>query len=300
MTDAYRDYLATINQRFEALFSEIKTVHNYENGPEFETALCAAFRAILPQKYGVCCGYVFTVDGREIGDDIIIYDQQKFPVLRFLNTNDYTKRQHIPVEAVVAYIEAKNTIIMKDGENNSLSRAIKQSTDIKRLGRQEIPINPFHEYGVTLGKHLQIDTYLGHPQINNPFFTCIFARGVREKKGGKLLDNEKITELLMKRKNVSSEGETPDLVVLNSDVFLYPVVNGTFVSPFYRKDLEGSKLFIQREIGCAWGLAIALMFDAFSKIHLSGMDWTGIFSNALNMNQVDDIELKLVSPENHS
>ena len=46
--------------------------------------------------------------GNTAGDDIITYDQELYPTLRFLDSdNQYAQKEQIPVEVVYAYIEAK-------------------------------------------------------------------------------------------------------------------------------------------------------------------------------------------------
>ena len=119
MAFAYSDYLATISKKFCSLFDEIRTDYNFDYGDEFEIAICKALRVILPNKYGICRGSVFTLDNKTIGDDIIIFDQWAYPVLRLLEDNDYAQKQHIPIEAVITYIEAKNTVVLEDGHGNS-------------------------------------------------------------------------------------------------------------------------------------------------------------------------------------
>ena len=81
---AYGDYLQTISVKFENLFQDISVQHNFDYGPEFEIALCKALRIILPAKFGICRGFAVTLDGDIAGDDIIIFDNERFPTLRLL------------------------------------------------------------------------------------------------------------------------------------------------------------------------------------------------------------------------
>jgi len=71
---AYGDYLKTISTKFENLIAEISTGYNFDYGEEFEIALCKVFRVLLPSKFGICRGFVVTADGKQAGDDIIIFD----------------------------------------------------------------------------------------------------------------------------------------------------------------------------------------------------------------------------------
>src|SRR6266496_3746 len=106
---AYGNYIQTISSKFNELISEISAEHNFEYGPEFEIALCKVLRILLPLKYGVCRGYATSFDGKVAGDDIIIFDQERFPTLRLLEDNTFAQKQHIPIEAIYVYIEAKHT-----------------------------------------------------------------------------------------------------------------------------------------------------------------------------------------------
>ena len=54
-------------------------------------------RIFLPSKYGVCRGFVVNRHGDKAGDDIIIYDQEKFPTLRLLPKDDFSLKEEIPI-----------------------------------------------------------------------------------------------------------------------------------------------------------------------------------------------------------
>ena len=84
MSHTYSNYLMTIGKKFTALIDEIKGEYNFDLGHEFEIAICKALRIILPSRYGVCRGSVFTIDNRSTGDDIIIFDQWRFPCCDYL------------------------------------------------------------------------------------------------------------------------------------------------------------------------------------------------------------------------
>lgn len=59
-------------------------------------------------KYGICRGFVVDRHGNTAGDDIITYDQELYPTLRFFDSdNQFAQKEQIPVEVVYAYIEAK-------------------------------------------------------------------------------------------------------------------------------------------------------------------------------------------------
>ena len=59
----YRGYLKKMSERFEAEFKRIAAHYNFDHGPEFEIALCEVLRLVLPQKFGICRGFVVPADG---------------------------------------------------------------------------------------------------------------------------------------------------------------------------------------------------------------------------------------------
>ena len=75
----YDGFVATIGKQFSAYLRQIATEHNFEHGPEFEIAICKTLRLALPSKYGVCRGYIVAPNGDKAGDDIIIYNHERFP-----------------------------------------------------------------------------------------------------------------------------------------------------------------------------------------------------------------------------
>lgn len=290
MADVYKDYLRTIGNKFESLFGEIKTDYGFDAGDEFEIALCKALKFILPEQYGVCRGTVFTIDGRTCGDDVILFDKQKFPTLRLLEDNQYAQKQHIPIEAVVAYIEAKNTIVLEDGHSNSLDKAISQCTAIKKLGRKNYPLALHHDgvfddepwYIQMTRKNSDGSTNTKYPLIRNPFYTCIFARGVREKPNTEILESKKARELLSGR-HLVSEGKCPDLIIFDHNLMAIPFVEGGFASSFYMELPKAStfQLFIKDRL--SWGIGISLMFNAFENIRLGAIDWKEVTVRVLEL-----------------
>ncbi len=60
---AYGDFLKTISERFEALYSEIEVGYNYDYGPEFEIAICKLLRMLLPSRFGICRGFAVSLNG---------------------------------------------------------------------------------------------------------------------------------------------------------------------------------------------------------------------------------------------
>lgn len=281
MNTAYSDYLKTISQKFISLFDEIKADYNFDYGDEFEIAICKALRIILPTKYGICRGTVFTIDNKTIGDDIIIFDQWAYPVLRLLDDNNYAQKQRIPIEAVITYIEAKNTVVLEDGHGNSIKKAVEQAIAIKRIGRKEMRINPFiGEIDDKTLDFLNMSKPDGYPQIDNPLYTCIFTRGVRLKPNSDLLDSKSINEVLGGM-HLTHAGHCADLLVLHKDIVIFPVINDTFFSPFWILG-KTTNYQIHYKEDLAWGIGITLLFMAFEDIRLGRIKWKDVFAQMLH------------------
>jgi hypothetical protein len=183
-TMLYNDYLKTVARRFENLFSEISAEYNFEYGTEFEIILCRALRAILPQKYGVCRGFVVSENNQIAGDDIIIYDQEIFPSLRVLYSNNYEFKSSIPIEAVYAYIEAKYTIGINGNDGQSLNKALSQVSKVKQVINQRKKRLPIQLDAYTsLPKEFYLNRGDEWPDTDNCAYGAVFALGVRERKG---------------------------------------------------------------------------------------------------------------------
>src|SRR4051812_22586008 len=102
---AYTDYLVKFAENFEARYAAIAAKYNFDLGDEFEIAFCETMRTVLPGRFGICRGFLVNRKEESAGDDIIIFDRDQFPTLRMLPQNDYSRKEHVPVEATCAYIE---------------------------------------------------------------------------------------------------------------------------------------------------------------------------------------------------
>ena len=132
----YDDFVINLSTKIQNRLSEISVGYNFDYGDEFEIAICELLRNFLPNKYGVCLGFVVDKRGTKYGDDIIIYDQDRFPTLRQLTKEDFSQKQIIPIEAVYCYIEAKYTLDISISQNTNLRKAIEQVMQKPRLAKQ--------------------------------------------------------------------------------------------------------------------------------------------------------------------
>jgi hypothetical protein len=168
----YRDWLGSMARRFQARFDEILTGHNFDYGPEFEIALCQVLEKILPKRAGICRGYIVSQDDQMVGDDIIIFDANRFPVLRSLG-NDLSQKEQVPAEAVLAYIEAKHTLYLYGDGGQSLTKAMAQTMAIKQIVRTPLEHRNMIP-GLDLGPQVKRPPTL--PDIKNPWYTAIWSR----------------------------------------------------------------------------------------------------------------------------
>lgn len=171
-TAPYNDWIGQLAERFQSKFDGIRTVHNFDYGDEFEIALCEVLRSILPRRASVCRGFIVAQDGTLAGDDIIIFDSARFPALRAIG-EDLSRKEQVPAEAVLAYIEAKHTLYVHGNSGQSLEKATAQTAAVKSLTRT--PLEHRHIIsGLDLGA--QVNAPKTYPNIKNPWYTAIWSR----------------------------------------------------------------------------------------------------------------------------
>lgn len=170
----YGDWLSSVTKQFQDAFNQIESEHNFELGQEFEVAICNVLRVLLPKRYGVCRGFVVARDGSTAGDDIIVFEADRYPVLRSIG-EDLSRKQRVPADAVLAYIEAKHTLRIQGTGPQSLYKAATQTNAVKELTRQKLePRYRFNYFD--LGPQVQPAT--GMPKFCNPWYTAIWCRRV--------------------------------------------------------------------------------------------------------------------------
>ena len=281
----YNDFVAKINIRVEAILNEIETIYNFDVGDEFEIGICKLLKTFLPEKYGVCRGHIITRDGAQAGDDIIIYDKHRFPILRMLNEDSLWRKQFIPVEAVYAYIEAKNTLHvegdMSDGQ--SLMKAVNQVHLAKSLARSPKHIGDIDRY-VKFNSASQGS--LGWPKVRNPMYGCILARNIKLNRSSReqLADPTPLHLQCNPRTDSNSplyvsDLNFPDLIIGGKDHVVVPAIGGSFTSPFLVKG-ESSMNHIPNIQGKAFGIGLSTIIYALNAIDLKDMYWPAIIANA--------------------
>ena len=179
----YNKYLEEVATKFNTHLREIAVEHNFEHGDEFEIAICKTLDRALPSRYAVCRGYLVDIDSDDVGDDIIIYDHERFPALRLVDDAGWTQLQRIPIEAAYAYIEAKNSLTLTDvgSTKATFPKAVKQVQDAKSLVAKREPIDISKAIVPNINMRHLLPVKRQHwTDVLNPFFTGIIARHVRK------------------------------------------------------------------------------------------------------------------------
>jgi hypothetical protein len=267
--------VVNVSRGFEAALSLILVVHNFDYGDEFEVALCQILRSILPMKYGICRGHVVAINGEKAGDDIIIFDRMKFPTVRSLAGEDYSRKEQVPIEAVYAYVEAKHTLQVLGNRESSLQHAMDQVCRVKALCHQRASVS------VATSEWQGSPNYW--PPIRNPPYGVIVSRHVRQSESSPALqDPAAIRDALVGAP--ATNDHPPDLVIAGRSNLLLPVLrsgNGQFSmpSPFH---LPRQSEFIPQvvpEVG--FGAGVFVLLWALDWICLGEMPWQAILNDCL-------------------
>ncbi|MBR9847314.1 MAG: hypothetical protein GYB35_14970 [Algicola sp.] len=281
----YNNYIKKISDRFESRFNEIDPEWNFDIGNEFEVELATLIDELLPDKFGVCRGFVTPMNGLAKGDDIIIYDKMNAPLVKPPNSQKFARKEYVPLEATYAYIEAKNTIELKNKNANTyIGKAIKQVADIKKLKRRSKPLSE-----IVRGADIQLlnlKNKIGKPKTLNPMFTAIIGRGVRI--NGKLeTDIIKIKENLPD--NTGDYG--PDLIILGPNISLAPFyideqkTSKTFginyESPFCIDDRH--EMIVYQMTKMAYGFGLCSLLYALDYIKLDNMPWNQVLGETFKV-----------------
>ena len=279
---AYTKLIENISTAIESQLKEISTRYNFDYGDEFEIAICELLSKILPAKYGICRGFVVTETDEFGGDDIIIYDKDRFPTLRLLGENKFEKKQDIPVEAVYAYIEAKHTLFLNEKKSGqSIFKAYEQVHKVKslaRLKRELLSIDPY----INLGKGFSA-TRNNWPDHTNPIFGCVISRFVKESSKSEIISSDKLYNLI-KKAEFPNDILSPDLVILGQNDMLFPCIykhenEVLYESPFFIENV--SELIHKTTKTSSLAIGISMLLYALDSIKLGKMPFKKIISQQL-------------------
>lgn len=245
-------------------------------------------------KYGICRGFVVDKHGNTAGDDIIIYDQELYPTLRFLDTdNQFAQKEQIPVEAVYAYIEAKHTL-----NADSLKKAVKQVSAVKKL---------CYSRSAVLRRRIEEDTHIfnnkyskedgWNPIIANPVYGMILSVNCVGVDGKKAVSGEDTTQFILKeiQETLSTDINEYgyfccDSIIAGKSTTAFcghymfdkegKKLDGVLLTRFYTGIKPGACYQINYHENTAYGLAMAHLMLALNYIKLGDMPWDMIFNTA--------------------
>lgn len=279
-TYVYQNYISDLHKAFEKRLDDISAQFNFDLGPEFEIAICEILSNFLPSKFGICRGFVVTAEGVSAGDDIIIYDKERFPTLRTITSRAFDKKEKIPIEAVFAYIEAKHTL-----DESNFIKAVNQIQDVKRLCSQREPVGIYQ-----LDPHIECNkrlppTVMHWPNIRNPVFGMIICRysagGDGKSRAKSSSDAEKFLRIQLDR--MKKNPHMPDLIVAGPDNYLSPAHRKTdgqnVPSLHYIPEITTGYQVLEKN-GIGFGAALSQLAGAIDWARLGRMPWLRIVNDA--------------------
>jgi len=277
----YSGYIEKIAQGFDQALERIEIEHNFEYGPEFEVALCKVFRRVLPQQFGICRGYVVNETGEKAGDDIIIFDKMRFPTIRSQESDDYSTKEQVPIEAAFAYIEAKHTLDLDGNGPSSLKHASDQAMNVKELCSKRPPVSlQTMGDGFVLSSNVVSDP--GWPNTRNPMLAGVIARRIRM--NSEILEDHIEAHDILADVQLTSNQHAPDLFVAGRSNLIVPTIRDIstgehVISGFYIHGESGFVRYKAPNLALAVGLCCLLW--AIDWIQLQRMPWQRIIANAL-------------------
>lgn len=268
----YNDYIKTLSEKFERRLEDMATDYNFDLGPEFEIGICQILRDFLPIKFGICRGHVVNRNGEKAGDDIIIYDQERFPTLRINKRNDFSRKENIPVEAVYAYIEAKHKLTPE-----TLAKAVSQIKTVKEIcnTREKMGLYQHDPYIARKDNYTENDLV---PNYRNPIYTLILSRYIEDGKKSSEPENIK-SFFIMAMNNLTKDKNLllPEVIVANRNMIASPFYisnlnNEHILSTFYIEN-KNYGIMAYPATDFAFGLALAKLAYVLDWIRLGKMPW---------------------------
>lgn len=276
MVKPYKDFAGRLSKRVLARLSLIEAQFNFDYGDEYEVALCEVLADILPARYGVCRGSLVTFDGKEAGDDLIIFDRLAYPTLRSSITPNYSIKEQVPVEAAYAYIECKHRVELAAdlGTSKSLAKAVEQVRAAKRLAATREPNNnPGYDDQPRFKEKKRGDWPAYYPALKNELFGVVFSRHVTLR-----YDN-----FAMSRIRIGGE-YAPDLMILGPDWIFSPAANlgsdGIKASMYFSSAFE-RQLLAEEFRGDAIGLGLLSLMNVIAWMELLPIDYSGLLNSCL-------------------
>ena len=279
----YDNFIVNLAARIRNRLDEISADYNFDYGDEFEIAICELLRSFLPNKYGICRGFVVNKNGIKAGDDIIIYDQERFPTLKQISKEDWARKENVPIEAVYCYIEAKYSLDVGNSNDSNFQKAIQQVKDVKELvlQREKYELHKYDTYhSVSEPKNLPY----GISPYRNPVFTMIISRFVTKDK--KYLDDKDEISRLINAfiKETRVGGNSPEGIVVGKSHYISTSVNHIIQnnpSRFVIPNAINQYMMIEKE-DLSLAIGFVHLYAAIDWIRLDKMPWEEIFNNVKN------------------
>lgn len=289
----YNGFVENVSKEFERQLSAMSAVYNFDYGDEYEIAVCKVLRKLLPNKFGICRGFIINKDGDYTGDDIIIYDREHYPPLRFLDReDDYEQKNQIPVEAVYAYIEAKYTL-----DYQTFTKAFDQIVRVKKVcytreTRAVVYVNDGdkifdNEYSKANG---------WKPVITSPMYAIILSKNCVGLNGEKTQSGEEAQNFILEQLNClgpkirESGFFSPDAVVAGNKVTAFcghhlfgengVLKDGIQITKFYTGVEPYACYQVNSVDDIAYGLEFVHLMMALESIQLPAIPWEMIFNTA--------------------
>lgn len=275
----YKDYAKNLHNSFVRRLDEISAEFNFDLGPEFEIAICEILSSFLPSKYGVCRGFAVTAEGSTAGDDIIIYDKDRFPTLRAATNRAFDKKDMVPIEAIYAYIEAKHTL-----NAESFKKSVEQVQLVKQLCSQRESVGIYQiDPHVENRKHLPYPV-LHWPSHRNPIFGMILSRYSTGLDGKTRASTSGEVDAFLRAqlRCMTLSPYAPDIVVAGADNFLSPAHRNedgsNLPSLYYIPEITTGYQVLENP-GIAFGAALAQLAGAIDWARLGRMPWIRIVND---------------------
>ena len=272
----YNNYIQKLNDKFLMGLDSIEADYNFDYGDEFEIAICEILRLFLPIKYGICRGCVVSSNGDKVGDDIIIYDQNRFPTLRLRIKNDFSRKENIPCEAVYGYIEAKH------GFNKEVFlTALSQIENIKRLCNKRKKVGLYqNDPHIESHNSIKIESL---PEYRNPLFSMIIFRNTKySKESTRDILQDGINTFFT---NKCADENQVDVVIAgqNNGLFVGYKKNDVSIPTIFALSPEKNKMIGYQNLikpKLMFGIALSQLIHALDFIRLGIMPWIDMLNEA--------------------
>lgn len=260
----YDGFVERLSKKALLRLGEIESVHSFGLGEEFEVALCHLLTECLPERFGVCRGFVVNREGDKAGDDLIVFDKLSFPVLRRMEDNRFATKQYVPIEAVYCYIECKHSLTSA----SVFTKALDQTAKVKKLLFQRIgKSNPDYEVEEPVHNGKVLGWPRSFPKLKNQPFCAIFSRNASN-----FFPDE-----------MPKDHTSPDLIVMGEDHIATQTVkrdvDGMKTALFF-DDLNGTPLVKEHVPGNAFGIGIITLFYALGWLELKEIDWATVLNSS--------------------